>query len=109
MAPFGPTAMREIPSHAPPRFSSCPTARSDSVQQLPHGPLLLPSCAQTTRAHLVIHVLGSPVEPVCDSRAALSSAAATPLLADSRTPASLRTPSRSVRRTFGPLGCHADA
>ena len=50
--------------------------------------------------------LASPATHACDSRAALSFAAATTPPVDSHTPTSLRTPLRSaLHRRFGQLGC----
>jgi hypothetical protein len=54
--------------------------------------------APTTR------VPAPPATRACDSRAAPSSAAATTSRADRRTPASLRSPRRSVHRDFGRPG-----
>jgi len=68
---------------------------------LPRGPTLFSDVRADAASAPATRARASPVAPACDSRAALSSAAATTPLADSRTPASLRRPSRSARRSFG--------
>src|SRR5438046_4207622 len=92
-----------------PRFSSCPSARSDWARPLPHGPTLSFFVRADDASAPATHVRASPVTPACDSQAGLSSAAATRPLADSRTPASPATPPRPHHRRFGQLGCLAAA
>jgi len=94
------------PPLARPRSSSCPSARSDSARLLPHGPTLSSVVLVDDAIAPAAQTRASLVAPVCDLHAALASVATTRLLADSRTPASLRTPRRSVHRSVGRLGCH---
>ena len=93
------------PTAGPAQAWSCPTARSDSARRLPRGPTLSSVVRADDASAPATRVRASLVALACDSRVDLLSSVATTPRADSRTPASLRTPRRSAHRRFGPHGC----
>ena len=73
------------PRLAPPRFSSWPTARSDSDRLLLHStPLFLPSCSKASRTHQQLPARASPAARACDSPEDFLSFAATKSRGDIR-------------------------
>ncbi len=93
------TPGRPSPLPAPPRSSSCPTARSDSARLLPHGPTLSSVVPADGVSAPATHVRASPAAHACDSPEDFLFFAATKSRGDIRTRVFLRTPRRSARRS----------